>query len=58
MKKHHFAYLFAAFALTYLLTACQPGMPVTVSGFYRTTDGSKAGLSTTFVPVAKVLPEK
>lgn len=52
------AYLIAAFALTYALTACQPGMPVTVSGFYRTTDGSKAGLSTTFVPVAKVLPEK
>lgn len=52
------AYLLAAFALTYLLTACQPGMPVTVSGFYKTTDGSKAGLSTTFVPVAKVLHEK
>lgn len=52
------AYLVAAFALTYVLTACQPGMPVTVSGFYRTTDGSKAGLSTTFVPVAKILNEK
>jgi hypothetical protein len=52
------AYLIAAFAMTYLLTACQPGMPVTVSGFYRTTDGSKAGLSTTFVPVAKVIPTK
>jgi hypothetical protein len=51
-------YLIAAFAMTYMLTACQPGMPVTVSGFYRTTDGSKAGLSTTFVPVAKVLNEK
>ena len=54
----HLAYLLAAFAMTYLLTACQTGMPVTVSGFYRTTDGAKAGLSTTFVPVAKVLDEK
>lgn len=52
------AYLLAAFAMTYLLTACQPGTPLTVSGFYRTQDGAKAGLSTTFVPVAKVLNEK
>jgi hypothetical protein len=52
------AYILAAVALTYVLTACQPGTPLTVSGFYRTTDGSKAGISTTFVPVAKVLPEK
>lgn len=49
------AYLIAAFALTYALTACQPGTPLTVSGFYRTQDGSKAGISTTFVPVAKVI---
>jgi hypothetical protein len=52
------AYLIAAFAMTYALTACQPGTPLTVSGFYRTTDGSKAGISTTFVPVAKVLADK
>ena len=54
----HLIYLIAAFALTYVLTACQPGAPLTVSGFYRAQDGSKAGISTTFVPVAKVLSEK
>jgi len=47
-----------AWSVLYCLTACQPGTPLTVSGFYRTSDGSKAGLSTTFVPVSKVLAEK
>lgn len=51
-------YLIVALAITHVLTQCQPGTPLTVSGFYRTSDGSKAGISTTFVPVAKVIPTK
>ncbi len=42
--------------LSMLLTSC--GGPVTLSGFYRTTDGSKVGLSGTWVPVTKVADSK
>jgi hypothetical protein len=52
------AHLLAAFGITYVLTSCEAGTPLTVSAFYRTSDGSKSGLSTTFVPVKKIHPDK
>ena len=52
------AYLAGAFALTYAMTSCEPGMPLTVSGYYKSADGSKSGLSTTFVPIKKIHAEK
>jgi hypothetical protein len=40
------------------LTSCEPGTPVTVSGYYKGADGSKSGLSGTFVPRAKIHADK
>lgn len=52
------AYLAAAISLTYAMTSCEPGMPLTVSGYYKSADGSKSGLSTTFVPLKKIHADK